>query len=459
MAINFTRLFTTLGYHVGALNELNTFRGTTLGSRATTLTTQYVSAVAVYGDLVSGLTGVLANARSASDGYVADLKSHATTALVNEVVADRPLTNASTTTALAELRRQMIIGGESLNDCPGTVTVAAVGSPVGDPTFVFGTKDPVTGKTTDFIVPDVYLIQCSGDRSNGGSAFACAHSVVGKPADALPTDASYPSGTGIDTAFTETDPATDGGLVTNGGFSDWTVTNTPDDWTLGASTLAGTHVFQKSTDGPRGVTASDKSLRLVGDGSVLVKLRQAVTVTPNTAYTVHFRVKKVADPGTDWGVTVRLVDASFAALAGPGALVNSVTSATAGSVASDWTNVSTGQFVTPTTLPTAVYVEIVFHQFSSVSTAPASGAEVYVSHVSVQSADTIYEGGPSLVVFSGTTDSVQGDARTATAALTSGVPKDYLIRGIDRLIGLAGSTTPIPTVSGGGETQTDALIV
>lgn len=457
MAINYTRLFTSLGLLAGALNETNTWRGT-LGTRRGTLNTNYV-ATTVYSDLVSGLVTTLQSAKDAENSYISALQAQALTCLIEEVTADRPLATESLSTALAELRRQMLISSQTLNDCPGTVTVASVGSPTGDPTFVFGVKEGATGLTTDYLVPDVYLIQCSADRSNSGTAHGETFSLVGKPADALPTDASYPSGTGLDTSVTVINPATDGGIVTNGGFDTWTVTNIPDDWTLRTGSVAGTHVLKKTSDDPRGTDAANISARLVGDGTVIPGLRQEVTVTPNSVYSVYFRVKKVTDAGTDWAVSVRLTDGAGAALAGPGSYLNQVTTVTAGSVAATWVNPTSGVFVIPATLPTSgVFVEILFHQFGDVTIAPINTSEVYVDHVSVQSTEPIYDGGPTLTGFSGITESVLNDARTATVALTSGVPSTYLIRGVDRLLGLAGEATRIPTVAGGGETQADALV-
>jgi len=465
MTIAFTRLFTTLGLLAGALNEVNTYRGTTLTARANDLFDQYVTS-SVYSALVDPVFTNREAAASAQDTYVGALGTAASAAILAEVVADRPLVNETLDAALAELVRQMTTAAESLNDCPGSVTVTDVGTPTGDHQFAFGVYDATSGKKTDFLVPDVYRLTLSADRSTGGTKWAETFSVVGKPADSLPTDASYPSGTGLDTSVTAVDPANDFGIASGGGFdsSEWSG-NTPSEWSLGTGVVAGTHVLKKTSDDPRGTGASNCSLRLVGDGSVLVKLRQQVTVSPSTLYAVHFRIKKVADPGTDWGVSLRLVDGtSFAALAGPGSYSNVVTSATAGSVASSWANPVKGLFVTPAVLPTdaegdtSVYLEILFHQFSSLTTAPANTAEVYVDHISVQEVTPLYSGGPTLAVFSGITEGVVGDLRTGTVALDSGAPSAYLIRGIDRLVGLAARTARIPTVSGGSETQADALV-
>ncbi len=456
MTIAFTRLFTTQGLNAGALNETNTYRGTTLVSRQNTLVTQLATS-AVYGTLVSGVYTNRETADSAENGYVGALQTLALDALLADIDADRPGTGSDKATAVKELRRQMLIAGETLNDCPGAVAVSIIAS-TGDHNFVFGLYEPVTGKPTDFVVPDIYLVTLVADRSQGGTAFAETFSIVGKTADALPTDARYPSGTGIDTQESAVNPATDESIVSNGSFQSWT-TNVPTDWTLGTGTVAGTHVFEKDNDDPRGTASTNKSARFLGDGAIVPKLRQQISVEANTAYTAQFRLKKVADPGTDWAVSLLLTDSAGTALAGNSSFVNTLTSGTAGSVAADWTNVVSGQFLLPAVLPTGgVFLEVRFHQFGAIGTAPVASAEAYVDHVSVQGTEPMYPGGPTLTIFSGRLEGVVGDARTATATIT-GVPSTYLIRGIDRLIGLASLGDRIPTVSGGGETQVDGLVV
>lgn len=457
MTISFTRLFTTQGLYAGALNEINTYRGT-IGTRAGTLNTQLVSST-VYNALYTDTFTTRDAAKDAENGYISSLSSAALAALLAEVETDRPGTGTDKAGAVKELRRQMLIGSQTLNDCPGTVTVASVGSPTGDHQFAFGLYEPKTGLKSDFFVPDVVLIRCTADRSQNGTAFAETFSLTGKSADSLPTDASYPSGSGIDTSVTAIDPATDSSIVSNGGFDDWTVTNVPDGWTLSAGTTAGTHVFQKASDDPRGTSASNKSLRLVGDGSQIIKLRQTISLQPNTSYSLNFRAKKVADPGTDWGVTVRLVDAvAFTAVTGNSSYANSASTVTAASVSADWLNVVNAQFMTPAVMPiNGVAIEIAFTKFGDLTTAAVNTAEVYVDHVSLIETAPLYSGGPTLTCFSGVTAGVVGDTRTATVAIT-GTISTYLIREMDRLIGLAELDDRIPTVSGGGETQADSLV-
>ena len=456
MAINFTRLFTTLGLECGALNETNTFR-TTCNTRSATLNTQFVTST-VYSPVVSGLVTTTASQLTAQTSYLSALGTLVDSHLIAEVKADRPLTAATRSAALAELVRQMIVSSQTLAECPGTCTVADIGSPTGNAKFVFGTYEGQTGRISDFLVPDVYQIICSVDRSAGGTAYGEVFTVVGKPADTATTDVTYPNGTGINTTTTLVNPETNSGLITDGSFPNWTVSNTPNSpWTLGSGVVAGTHI-ERSSDTPR---STGYACKLLGDGSVFPRIYQTVTLLASTAYTVQFRLKKVLDPSTDWMVSVRLTDGAGTAVTGVASRSNLISSATSASVTADWLNVVTGQFTTPAVLPAnGLRVELLMSAASGIGTAPITGTSVIVSHIVVIKPAAMYSGGPTMQGFSGTLESVVGDARTNTVALSSGVPSTYLLRGIDRLLsgGLASAAVRIPTTTGGAATQADSLV-
>lgn len=455
MAINYSRLFTTQGLICGALNEVNTYRGTTLTNRATTLATQ-LKTTAVYDELTSGVEENCDPAKTAMNPWVSYLQSLSLAALIEDVTADRLLTDESLSSVVTELARQMVNDSESLNDCPSTATVASIGSPTGNHTIVCSVYDGLTGKASDFILADVYNTIITADRSNGGTAYAETFGFVGKAADTSPTDSTYPQGTGISTTFTAVDPGDDGGLITDPSFEgSWISTNTPPTpWSIRTGT-AGTHVKRVASD-PR---TGSNALHLVGDGSVIAKVIQAVDVQPFTVYNVHARLYKVNDPGTDWAVSLILTDGSGNVVSGPGSYSNTVSSSACSSITGDWLNTVTGQFIGPAVVPTSgLYLEIRFHQSGATTTAAANTAAVYVDHVACVEAESLYSGGPAVTIFSGTLEGVVGDERSVTLALSSGSVSSYLIRGMDRLLGLAALGVRIPTVSGGSETRADSLV-
>lgn len=460
MAMDYTRLKTRIGKILGSAVEVNAYRGTTLSARVATLLAQY-PASGPNNDLTVGVYAAKSSASSSFDSWLGYLSGLLGDTIVAELDNDLPLQDTSLAGWVKELRRRMLADAQTFVEAPCTVTPASIGVPVGDPTFVYTRYDGQTGRVSDYIVPDFYLVTCTGDRSSGGTAYAETFEIRGKPADSLPTDATYPSGTALFTSFPLVDPASDGGLVANGGMDTWTTANIPDSWTLGTGVVAGTHTLKSAdAEDPRGATGN-YSLKLIGDGAVLIKVRQAITasVQPNSVYTAHARLKKSLDPGTDWAVSLLLVDGSGNAVAGPNAYVNTLSSAACSSLTADWLNTVSGTFVTPAVIPASgLYLEIRFHQSGSLTTAPVNTAAVYVDHVAVNAVEPLYAGGIGLNAYSGTLESVRGDARSATVALTSGAIGDFVIRWMDRMLGLASLADRLPTTTSGAATISNSVI-
>lgn len=449
MAINHTRLATRIGHLLASVNEVNTYRGTTLAGRVTTVAGDYTT---VNPDLISSLYDQQVAARQSFSGWVSYLKSLLSDLIVDEVTNDVPLANASLSSCLAEWRRQMLRDSESLNHSLVTLgSVTAVGSPTSNTQFITTDKDG-TAVSQDLIVPDSYLIRVAADDQRGASTYAETLSIVGKKADTDPTDETYPTGAGINTTKSIIDPALARGLVTDPGFDAWTVSNTPDDWTIVAPAVAGTNVF-KASDDPR--DSSGTSLRILSTASGTVKLRQAVTLTPNTVYAVHFKYKPVANGSATPSAViakVRLVDGSGTVIQDDAANDLSLSGSTHAvvTVGSGWNNGYQAYFITPTTLPDTVYLEIT-------QDSDAAGADGYYDHVNLVAVTPLYTGGPYLDAFSGKTRAVENDTWTWAITLTTGTVSQYIIRGLDRTLGLKSLGIRLPT--SGTPTQSDSLIV
>lgn len=454
MAFDYTRFKTQIGAVIAGLNDTNAYRGGTLSNRVDAWFTAYDGASLAEQALLDNVLTELDSARQANNSWVNYLSTLTEGTIGVQLDRDLPMSDTSLLARITELARRMRRDSETMVECPCTVTPASIGSPTGDHQFVYNRYEGLTGRISDYMIPDVYTILLSADRSHGGTQWAETFSLSGKPADQLPTDAAYPSGTGLLTSLTAIDPADSFGVVTDGTFDDLSGSNFAN-WTQNG--VWNTTVFQ-GTDDPRD-GSSGFCLRLVGNGSLVHKIRQEIDVDANTTYAVHMRLKKVADPSTDWAVSILLTDSAGTALAGPAAYVNTVTSSGATSIASSWANPVTGVFVTPATLPsTGVFLEIRFHQSGSLTTAPVNTAEVLVDHVVVTADAPLYDGGPALTIFSGITEGVLGDGRTATIALTSGAIGDFVIRGLDRLLGLAALPVRLPTTTSGAATIANSVI-
>ncbi len=445
MTINFTRLGDRLGKLAGGLNEVNTYRNTTLAGRVGDIAGQYTS---VNPSLPTGIYDAQTQADAAFSSWLGTLSGLAASVIVAEVGNDRPVGSALVDN-LVELRRQMVNSSSTINASPSTAAVATVAA-TGDVSVKANVLDGTTGGIRDFVIPDVAVCTVTADASTGAVKWREPLQVLGKPLDPSALDKGYPSGSGVNSTLTIRDPATDmGSLLTDGGFNDWS-TNTPVEWTLRTGTTAGTNVFVQASDPRDG--AAGMCARLVSTGA-LVRLYQAVDVTANGVYGATFRLYPVNDAGDHPYVSVRLVDSAGTALTDAAGNACKLTSLTYTSLAAtSWANPVRGFILAPSIIPTGgVFLEITVHG-TTVATAPTTADQFYIDHVWFGSPDALYTGGPDVVAFSGLTASVRGDSYTLTTALSSGVVADSILRFLDRTLGLRTigvalpSTTSSPTI-------------
>lgn len=452
MAIDSDALAAELGKIFGGLNEINTYRGTTLAARVSDLRTVYSTDPL---DILTGLTDAQASTGSSMDTLVQYLTGRVSDTIIKTVNADRKLPTADINSALVEWNRQLRNAADTFNDCPVTATKADVGTPTADYTFVSSVKD-ANGKAIDFGVPDVYLITVAADADRGGTRWAETLSLVGKEADAFVTDASYPTGVGLATTIIVIDPDTNGGVVTDGTFDDYTA-GAFTSWTRFTGTTAADSV-RVAGDYRNG--SSGFALNLISDGTDVPGVKQTLHIAPSTRYAVYFAVKAIDATLTTAKVHVSLrradTDAIVADAFGTNCTVSSSTLATIG--VGSWAKFS-AVFVSPQYIPEAgLYLDIRLADGTTVTTPATANTAVYVDHVSVQPLDPLYTGGLCLAVFSGIVQPLLTDQWTLTVALAAGSMSSYMIRWLDRTIGLAGRDFLLPTLAGGSETLADSLI-
>lgn len=448
MAINTTRLSTRLGHIIKGLNEVNSFRLSTLAPRAVTIEGDYTS---VNTDLDEGLTTQKLSALASLDGWNAYLGDLAGQVIVAEVRNDKKLPDSSLINCLHEWVRQMLVAGDSFNVSLCTIgTITAVGSPTSATKWVTSSKDG-TGVAQDLIVPDSYLLTITADDLRGGTTYTEGYSIVGKEQDRLPTDYLYPIGYGINTTKNIINPATDS-IALNADFNSFTVSNVPDDWTLVSPAAAGTNVFRVADDCRDG--ANGFSLRILSTATGTVKLRQLVSLDPNTVYGVHFKVKPVANgsaTASATSVTLRLVNAAGTVIADDAGTNNTLSSSAHSvvTIGSGWNNGYGTVFITPKTVPTEVYLELL-------QTTDNAGADDYIDHICLTPLTPLYAGGPYQEGFSATVRAANDDSWTWAITLTTGAIGDYIVRGLDRFLDLKGLGVRLPTNA--SPTQADALI-
>jgi hypothetical protein len=424
MAINFTRLFTALGKIVGGMNEVNTYRGTTLGTRANTLSALYNT---VLQEVPADLYEALGSARTAEQRLLQYYQTLAQRTLVAEVVLDRPMIRQTLKECVLELRKQMISGAQSLAQTPATVTVT--------PTLtdgnakLIGTNVHPSGQTVQLALPDTYRVTIPNGSLQGDTPFQEILALEGVEAAVPDTSWEWPGGSGSSATLTVRDANQSIGLA-NGKMSSltsWTG-QTGGTWTAGAATLA-----------PRsGYT--DNVIKFAPSGGSGY-IQQTVTVKALRQYSWTVRVYKHSSGTQNWSMTVSLVDQT-------GTVVSSTT--TAASMANGW-NTLTGFFNTPEYMNGAVTFRV---EYTSI----VSSSNLEVCHAGFVEPAELYKGGPTLVAWAGTIPLTSRDKWDVGVTIGGTADPGSLHRGVDRLCGLR-SILPQGLPVSGAPTQLDALVV
>jgi hypothetical protein len=149
------------------------------------------------------------------------------------------------------------------------------------------------------------LLTCVNDAFSGAIAGAEQFSIVGYPSQD-PTDGSDARGSGA--ASIQVVNAAN--LVSNGNFESFTVTDTPDGWTIAAGTVT-TNVKESAT-----AYTGVSSVELLGDGATTtITLTQAMAqLQPRTAYVFTVAYRKGGTVNTGSTLKVELTSASVSAL-------------------------------------------------------------------------------------------------------------------------------------------------
>jgi hypothetical protein len=422
MAINYTRLFTTAGKIVGALDEENAYRGTTLGARADTLSARFDAALQPVGE---GIYPARDTARAAHDRWISFLASLLTTTLIEEVDDDRKLINKTLSGAVVELDRQMKIDGESLEDSPASITVTP--SLTDGTALLVGTVKTAVNVDAQLAVGDDYLVSVPRGFLGGDTQYQETLEILGTREAVPQTSWEWPLGTGIKTTLIVRDPNGNNQGLTNGKLSSltgWTQ-SAGDTWTVGAGTVA---LRSGYTDDVAKVT-------IVGAAA---DLQQTITgIRSKTVYAWTLKVYKHTSGTQTWDVTVKLVDDS-------GTVASSTTASSA--LSTGW-NTLGGFFVTPEFLSGSVKLSV---GYSGVVT----GSNYELAHAGLVAPQPLYTGGPTLVAWAGTAPLTTRD-KWAVAVAVGGTGE--LHRGINRLVNLR-SILPWGLPVSGSATQADTLV-
>lgn len=408
---------TRIGRVLGGINQTNDFRYTDINSRVSTIVSGYpFTDRAAINDIV----GQQDQYRLASTQWLQYLQSVGVSTTILQVNDSYPLVSQTLPVALLTLITEMEANGDAYSrpTCTSVVTPAASN---------FGNAEVVTslldqrGLTLDMVIPETLTAVVTAAAGSGGTAYSEPVSVVGLPfSDGL--SYLWPSGSGASATITIAN-GENASLVSNGGFDTWTSAIVePTGWTISPGT-AGTTVV-RSTSNYRGTY----SLQFAGNGSQLTALHQDVVANllPNRVYCLGFWAKRSA--GAAAGVLqARLTDSTGTTIQNDQGVDNLLSITVSSGLTTSYAFKSVF-FQTPRILPTEVRLSF------DLSTAVTNGETVNVDLGSLVAATQLYAGGPFCAIFSGDTQSAQGDYYEI--AVTNSHGTGSFIPSLDRIFGL-----------------------
>jgi hypothetical protein len=204
----------------------------------------------------------------------------------------------------------------------------------------------------------------------------------------------WPGGSGQTGGYGAVPPGT-GSLLSNGSFETWTGT-APTGWTLTGNVSKGTTAFQGSN-----------ALQFVGDGTTLSTASQAFGSTTGSPSLPGFLTQYAvlvwaqADLAASGTLAVEFTDGTAAVISDFAGTPNQTSFNLATLVPGVWT-----PFVASVRVPQIVPAVM---QLRLALTAPLSTGNLYLDSVTMNPLTPFYPDGPSFVVYSGSSDFVQGE--------------------------------------------------
>jgi hypothetical protein len=444
MSLNLTTLLTRIGHQLYTINTtVNTFRGTSLASRVSTIAGDFTGSDQ---NVSEGIYAQLATAQSACGAFPTYLQGLARSTLLQMAAEAGGLPNGNLATSMQYVVNQFISQSQTVKASVVGSSVTPGGSNIGNANIVVSTKLK-TGQVAENAFAETITATCTNDAQSGG-ATAGRESVqfLGQLAQANALSWLWPAGSGCSATGLACDATRDnqggtGNWLANSDFETWTVANTPDNWHYGVGS-AGT-AFLKSTLQHHDGAAS---LQWVGDSSTLATAYQELGVDttnaakPSDQLAVNFAVKVDVVPAG--GVlTVELVDGSGTAINDGQGNANSFTVTLSG-LTTAWA-IKSGVFRTPAVLPASVRLRF------RLSTALSTGSGLFLDHVALAQGTSLYVQGPSVWVFANATNLILNDTYAVGITNTPG----GIQRGFEQLFGMRSLGYLLP--SAGSPTMAD----
>ena len=398
---------------------------------------------------------IYTNRDSAINSEVGSLfywQSLAQSTLIQMVDDDTALSSPTVNAAMPILIAQMISGSETVKANTVSVAVTTGSGNTGTAVCIASVVGP-DGKNREYVFNETIVATATTDSQSGGTAGSESWSLVGEIAESNTLSQNWPLGSGVSTSLTTTDPATSRSMIANGDFEDFTVANTPDNWTITVGSAGGT-VFSEGTIYYRGV----KSLKILGDGSQLTALTQSFNqssgsgstprLKPSTVYGVSVWIRMSATP-TNGTLILELIDGGGTVISNDQSVANRITKVLS-TVSTSWVNVN-GFFQTPRVMPSSTPYKFRIR----LSVAIDNAKSLYIDDLGQIQATELYTGGPYVAIFTGATATVKAD--TFSIAVSNNWGGKFQ-KTFERYFGMRSLGQQLPSATGGGETISDSLV-
>jgi hypothetical protein len=383
----------------GGLNEMNTFRGTTIGTRANNIEAQFQSTDQ---NIVDTLYSQRDSYRLVHATYASFLQSLSQNTMIQMANDDTLLSQKTLFIALQLLISQMKSGAQSIKKPTVSGAASAVtgtGNGVGRVT-VLGSD----GLQQDYIFNEAITALCTLDSIGGATAGNEQFTITSPAAQNTQLSWDWPGGSGTSAIITVVNGETAVNNVTpNPGWEAGFTSNVPNSWVALVGT-GGATIF----DGTAAAYKGSHVLQFTGTGAELTSVASTFTtgvIARSTIYGVNWWDKVSAVPAA--GVLeISLVDGSNTVINDDNGVANLITVNLPGETTSYAAH--GGFFRTPTALPSTVKIRV------RLSTALDNTKSVYIDTLALTPLVPQYPGGPCVVVYAGSTNFLKNDLITFT---------------------------------------------
>ncbi len=326
------------------------------------------------------------------------------------VAADNPARGTTLPAALHELVSQMTSAAQSTALCTVGATATALSSNQGNGAIVLNIVRG-DGRVQENIVAETAALLCTTDSQTGGALPGNEiFNYVGQPDQGDPSLDNWPTGSGANAVITSIASASSnagGNLLTNSDFENWSGSPLAlNNWTLAVGTWA-TDILREGTT----VYSGAYSLKVIGGGALVALAQSFINATvgtpavllPERSYAVHFSAKVDVVPAAG-ALTLELVNGSGTVIHDDAGNANSMAFSVP-SLTSSWASYS-AVFRLPRLIPLGVQLRL------RVSTGITAGSNLFIDGMAMAPMTALYNGGPSVAIFCGSTPWVAGDGWT-----------------------------------------------